>query len=214
MSFNPVPKIAYFDNILITPKKKAIMSRLGYRTRLTTLQPGDTSSMDEAINLGLALCRNQGALGRLIITDRSTGSVSLPDGTSFEDKQLARLLRHSEEVLLMAGTTGSEITTSISREMEAGNASRAVILDAVASCSADMILDWLMETFNKMIRKEGRKLTRRRFSPGFSELSLNNQAVIFRLLGLERLNLHLTDSMMLVPEKSVLAIAGIERITN
>jgi hypothetical protein len=170
--------------------------------------------MDEAINLGLALCRNQGAIGRFTITDRSTDSISLPDGNCFEDKQLARLLLHSDEVLLMAGTTGPEITMTISREMEKGNASRAVVLDAAASCSTDMILDWLMETFNKMIRKEGRKLTRRRFSPGFSDLSLNNQAVIFRLLGLERLNLHLTDSMMLVPEKSVLAIAGIERITN
>jgi hypothetical protein len=214
MTSDTSSKIIYFDNIPATPEKKSIMSRLGYRTRLTTLQPGDISSMGETINLGLALCRNRGALGRLTITDHSDDSISLPDGNCFEDKQLARLLRHSEEVLLMAGTTGSEITTSISREMEEGNASRAVILDAVASCSADMILDWLMETFNKMIRKEGRKLTRRRFSPGFSELSLNNQAVIFRLLGLERLNLHLTDSMMLVPEKSVLAIAGIERITN
>jgi hypothetical protein len=214
MSFNPISKITYFDNILITPPKKTIMSRLGYRSRLTTLKAKDLSDMDEAINLGLALCRNQGALGRFTITGRSAVSVLLPDGNSFEDRQLAGLLRHSDEVLLMAGTTGLEITTTISKEMEEENASRAVVLDAVASCSADMILDWLMETFNKMLRKEGRKLTRRRFSPGFGDLSLDNQAVIFRLLGLERLSLHLTDSMMLVPEKSVLAIAGIERITN
>jgi hypothetical protein len=214
MTSNTASKIIYFDNIPATPKKKSIMSRLGYRTRLTTLQTKDISAMDEAINLGLALCRNQGALGRFIITDRSMGSVSLPDGNSFENIPLAKLLCHSDEVLLMAGTTGSEITITISREMEKGNASRAVVLDAVASCSADMILDWLMETFNKMLRREGKKLTRRRFSPGFSDLPLNNQAVIFRLLGLERLNLQLTEAMILVPEKSVLAIAGIERITN
>ena len=214
MSFNSIPKITYFDNILITPKKKSIMSRLGYQNRSTALQTKDLSFSEEAISLGLALCRNQGALGRFTITDRSNGSVSLPDGNSFESRQLAKLLIHSDEALLIAGTTGSEITTAISREMEQGNASRAVILDAVASCSADMILDWLMETFNKMLRREGKKLTRRRFSPGFGDLPISDQAVVFRLLGLERLNLHLTDAMMLVPEKSVLAIAGIERITN
>jgi hypothetical protein len=210
MTSNTATKITYFDNIPALPEIKSIMSRLGYRSRLTALAAKDQLFIDETINLGMALCRNQGATGRFAIINRSTGSVTLPGGNSLESLQLAKLLGRSDEVLLMAGTAGSEITARINREMEQENAAMAVILDAVASCSADVVLDWLMETFNKMLRKEGRTLTRFRFSPGFGDLSLNNQAVIFRLLGLERLNLRLTDSMMLVPEKSVLAIAGIE----
>jgi len=114
----------------------------------------------------------------------------------------------------MAGTAGAEITERISMEMDRGNAAAAVVLDAVASVSADMILDWIMDFFNKVLQKEGRRLTGRRYSPGFGDLPLNSQAEIFRLLGLERLQLSLNESMMLSPEKSVLAIAAIERMEN
>jgi len=205
-------KITYFNSIPVIPKQKSIMSRLGYRSRLTALRVKDQSFIDETINLGMALCRNQGATGRFTIESRTIGTVALTDGACLESRQLAKLLRQSDEVLLMAGTAGAEITGRISREMEEGNAATAVVLDAAASCSADMALDWLMEVFNKMLRREGRQLTKHRYSPGFGDLPLSNQAVIFRLLGLERLHLSLTESMMLAPEKSVLAIAGIERI--
>jgi hypothetical protein len=212
MTLNTATKITYLDNIPVMPEKKSIMSRLGHSARLTALSAKDQSFTDETISLGIALCRNQGATGRFAITTRTTGSVTLTDGDSLESRQLAKLLHESDEVLLMAGTVGSEITDRISREMEEGNAAKAVVLDAVASCSADIILDWLIEASNKMLQREAKRLTKHRYSPGFGDLPLSNQAVIFRLLGLERLQLRLTGSMMLVPEKSVLAIAGIERI--
>jgi hypothetical protein len=211
MASNSAPKISYLENIPVAPDKRSIMSRLGYRSS-TALTAKDQSFTDEIINRGLALCRNKGATGQFEITGRTTESITLFDGNSFKSRQLAKLLHNSDEVLLMAGTAGHEITITIGTEMEKGNAAAAVILDAVASCSADIILDWLMEFYNKQLRRQGRTLTRRRFSPGFGDLGLRNQATIFRLLELERLNLSLTDSMMLVPEKSVLAIAGIESI--
>jgi hypothetical protein len=212
MTSNKATKITYLDNIPVMPGKKSIMSRLGHSARLTAMSVKDQTFADETINLGMALCRNQGATGRFTITTRTTESVTLTGGESLESRQLAKLLHQSDEVLLMAGTAGSEITGRISREMEEGNAATAVVLDAVASCSADIVLDWLMEVSNKMLQREAKRLTKHRFSPGFGDLPLSNQAVIFRLLSLERLHMRLTGTMMLVPEKSVLAIAGIERI--
>lgn len=206
-------KITYFNSIQVIPKKKSIMSRLGHSRRSNVLSVKDQSFIDETISLGLALCRNQGAAGRFALKgDNTTGSVVLKDGTSMGSRQLAKMLQKSHEVLFMAGTAGPEITDRIGLEMEQGNAATAIVLDAVASLSADMILDRIMDIFNKVLQKEGRQLTGRRYSPGFGDLPLNNQAVIFRLLGLERLHLSLNESMMLSPEKSVLAIAGIERV--
>jgi len=205
-------KVTYFKNIPVIPEEKSIMSRLGYHRRLTALNVKNKKFINEISSLGLALCRNQGAAGRFAIKARTAETITLTDGASLESRQLSKLLQKSDEVLFMAGTAGPEITDRISREMEQGNAAAAVVLDAVASVSADMTLDWIMDVFNKTLRREGRQLTGHRYSPGFGDLPLSNQAVIFRLLGLERLDLRLTESMMLVPEKSVLAIAGIERI--
>jgi len=205
-------KITYFNGIHVIPKKRSIMSRLGQSRHSNLLSVKDQSFIDETISLGMALCRNRGAAGRFAIKSQTIESVALADGTYLESRQLAKMLRNSHEVLIMAGTTGAEITDRIGLEMGQGNAATAVVLDAVASVSADMILDRIMDIFNKILQKEGRRLTGRRYSPGFGDLPLNNQAVIFRLLGLERLHLSLNDSMMISPEKSVLALAGIERV--
>jgi hypothetical protein len=212
MTSRTVNKITYFNSIPVIPKQTSIMSRLGYRSGLTALSAKDRSFIEETITLGLALCRNQGATGRFDLKSHTIEEVVLTDGTYLESRQLARMLQKSDEILFMAGTAGPEITGRIHLEMNKGNAAAAVVLDAVASVSADMTLDWIMGIFNKILQKEGRLLTRRRYSPGFGDLPLSNQAVIFRLLGLEQLNLSLNESMMLAPEKSVLAIAGIERI--
>ena len=205
-------KTTYFNSIPVIPEQKSIMSRLGHSRRSTAFSVKEQKFIDEMSSLGLALCRNQGAAGRFSLKSRTIETVVLTDGTILESRRLAGMLHKSDEVLFMAGTAGPEITGRISLEMEKGNAAAAVILDAVASVSADMILDWIMDIFNKMLTKEGRRLTRRRYSPGFGDLPLSNQAIIFRLLGLERLQLSLNESMMLAPEKSVLAIAGIERL--
>lgn len=205
-------KIIYFDTVPVMPSVDEIMTRLGYNKKLTSLSVENKLFLDSSIQLGLALCRNQGAAGRFKMSEYSRDMVTFGDNESFESSQLAKLLSNSDEILLMAGTAGYEIMERIHSEMEGGNAALAVVLDAVGSQSADIILDWMMEFYNKILRREGKKLTMRRYSPGYGDLPLNNQAIIFRLLGLERLKLKLTESMMLVPEKSVLAIAGIERI--
>ena len=205
-------KIAYFNSIPVVPEQKSIMSRLGHSRHSSALSIKDQKFIDEMSSLGLALCRNQGAAGRFSLKSRTIEAVVLTDGTRLESNKLSRMLQKSDEILFMAGTAGPEITDRISLEMDKDNAAAAVVLDAVASVSADMILDWIMDMFNKMLIREGRRLTRHRFSPGFGDLPLSNQAAIFRLLDLERLQLSLNESMMLAPEKSVLAVAGIERL--
>jgi hypothetical protein len=205
-------KVTYINSIPVVPEKKTVMSRLGHTGCMTSASVKDQKYIDDMIHLGLALCRNQAAAGRFRIEDRTPQTTILSDGSRLDSVRLSRMLTKSNEILLMAGTAGPEITERINMEMEKGDAAAAVVLDAVASVSADMILDWVMEMFNRLLVKEGRRLTRRRQSPGFGDLLLSNQEIIFRLLDLERLKLNLNESMMLSPEKSVLAIAGIERL--
>jgi len=63
-----------------------------------------------------------------------------------------------------------------------------------------------------MIRREGKKLTKMRYSPGYGDLPLSNQKLIYDVLNLERLGISITERFMLVPEKSVIAIAGVEGV--
>ena len=52
-----------------------------------------------------------------------------------------------------------------------------------------------------------------RFSPGFGDLSLENQKKIFSFLRCsQQIGLTLNDSLVMSPEKSVTAFIGLEKI--
>ena len=206
--------VKYLAHITVAPKRRRILVRLGYQENMTILDDDQSRFIDQAMKQGLLLCQVKGAFGRFRIVRRSPSATALENGSVFESAALAKMLNASDEVVLMASTAGKEITDRISAEIDQGNPTLGVVFDAVASQAADAGLDAIAVILNTMLRKEGKRLLRRRFSPGYGDLSLHNQRTIFDLLSLERLSLKITETMMLVPEKSVLAITGIEGIKS
>jgi len=124
-------------------------------------------------------------------------------------EKLADFLGDSDRVVFMATTAGREIYETISRLIKEGNGAVGVIYDATASQVVDKALDWIMELINKSLGIKGESLTRRRFSPGYGDLTLDYQKVIYDLLDLGRLGVAITEGFMMIPEKTVIAIAGI-----
>ncbi len=207
-----IVKIRCFEYIPSSPSEGMILTRLGYRKTTTVFSEEYKHKLNKMIQEGILMCNTKGIFGRYSIIEKSDKHIMLENELVFESAGLAKLLSNSTEVVLMASTVGSDITDRIHSEVESGDASFGVILDAVASETADAALDWMVDFINKLIRREGRTLTRMRYSPGYGDLPLLNQKKIFDTLGLEKLKIGITERYMLIPEKSVIAIAGIEGI--
>lgn len=207
-------KIKYFEYIPSKPNEGMILTRLGYQKTTTVFSDEYREKLNEIIKSGILLCNTKGLFGRYEIVQKSEESVTLENGVVFESASLANLLKNSVEVVLMASTVGKEITDKVHFEVESGDASVGLILDSVASQTADAALNWMVDFINKLIRIEGKSLTRTRYSPGYGDLPLINQKKIYDALGLEKLGLEITERYMLIPEKSVIAIAGIEGIDS
>jgi hypothetical protein len=203
-------KIKYFESIPAVPKRDMILSRLGYRKGITLLDGNDLSLVEEAIQLGGSLCKSAVAYLFVPIASLSDCEIVLDNGICFQSQSLSKLLKDSSSVVLMASTVGKEVTQRIFHEVKNGDASKGLIIDSVASQTADAALDWMVEFLDKILAREGKRLTKHRYSPGFGDLPLLFQKDIFNALQLERLDMALTEKHMLVPEKSVLAIAGVE----
>lgn len=109
----------------------------------------------------------------------------------------------------MAATSGSAIMQVIASDIAGANITRGVVLDATASEVVDAALSWITAYFNQVLLRQGRVVTRKRFSAGYGDLALATQRELYRLLQLERIGVELTESCILIPEKSVSAIAGI-----
>lgn len=207
---NPVVK--YFDLIPSNPKKEMVLTRIGYHKGITILDSRYTEMVEEGMKLGRLLCRPAGAYARIRIAKKSASLILLENDIPFQSESLCRLLQDSNELVLMSATAGRAVTERVFSEMKDGDAAMAVILDSVASQTADASLDWMVQFIGKMLRREGRRLTKHRYSPGFGDLQLIYQKQLFDALQLEKLDMELTEKYMLVPEKSVIAIAGIEDV--
>ena len=205
-------KIKYFRNMPVRAKIENIKMRLGYKKDITILDRVHREELEKGIEKGFALCQPSGAFGRFRIEEHFPDYIVLESGQALKSKSLAQLLKDSNEVVLMASTVGKRIVETIISEIEEGDASLAVILDSVASQTADAGLAWIVRYINQQLAREGKILTKHRYSPGYGDLHLFNQKILFDLLKLEQLELALTEKYMLVPEKSVIAIAGVERI--
>jgi Vitamin B12 dependent methionine synthase, activation domain. len=194
--------------------KNLILSRLGYKRGVTDLGDDFKQLLDNTVKLAEELCALILAYRTVDIEVKPDGTVRLEDGTVLSGKAMASMLSGADRAVLMASTAGPRVMEEIRKLMEDGRPSEAVILDAAASEITDAGLDFLMNYINTFLRRQGKMLTKHRFSPGYGDFGLEQQVHFARLLDAERLGICLTETCMLIPEKSVFAIAGITEIKS
>lgn len=139
--------------------------------------------------------------------DTERGEVRLPFAT-LRSHALARLIEPYGEAVVFAATVGVGIDRLIAR-YGVSSPSRAVLLDAFGYEQVERLCD---EFCGEM--SDGYE-TSTRFSPGYSDLSLEVQRDIFAALDCPRtIGLSLTESLLMTPGKSVSAIFGRTRKTE
>lgn len=121
--------------------------------------------------------------------------------------RLAGLLAQSDRATVLAVTLGGAVDQRIGELSRSGRLVDAVVLDAVASASAECAADDLCQVVAAEADAADRRLTRC-FSPGYGDLPLTIQEQVLCWLGASRIGLAVTPSSMLVPQKSVTAVVG------
>jgi len=124
-------------------------------------------------------------------------------------RQLAGNLKSCHQVVFLAVTLGSSVELLLQRYNRL-QVSRAVMLQAVAAEWIEQYCDACEEAILSELG-EGCFL-RPRFSPGYGDFSLEFQRTLLQVLEApKRIGLTLTDSLMMMPSKSVTAVIGISR---
>ncbi|HSP47227.1 MAG TPA: vitamin B12 dependent-methionine synthase activation domain-containing protein [Clostridiaceae bacterium] len=122
-------------------------------------------------------------------------------------KQIARLLKDCSRVYVMACTLGAQADRMI--ELKGFlSPTLGMVTDACASAYIESWCDQCQEEIAKSL-EPGEKLTFR-FSPGYGDLPLSDQkAVLAELQAEKRIGLFLTESFLMTPRKSVVALLGV-----
>ena len=135
------------------------------------------------------------------ILDEKTVRLNFAD---FESCGLAKNLKECKKAYVFAATLGIELDRAIEKYSKIAQ-SKAAVCHAIGSA--------LIESFCDYVNMElvGEQISTRRFSPGYSDLSLNVQPIVLKVLDAERkIGIILGDSLLMQPSKSVTAIIGIK----
>lgn len=142
--------------------------------------------------------------------DAGDGEIRLR-GTSLilRGDTAARMLETCGRAALLACTLGSRFDLLLTA-VQARDMARAVILDACGSALVEQGCDEAEEAVSA--RFPGQYRTDR-FSPGYGDLSLSLQREVCAALDTpRRLGLHVTESLLLNPVKSVTAVVGLSDV--
>jgi len=202
------PNIIYFNNIKYEAKILNILFRMGFKNRITKIKKIQRKYYDDLINKAKKICNLKGAYTILDIIKNKNNKIVINDNIIIKRKNLSKLLEKSDKIVFMASTVGNDIVKLRDENIKGKDPAFGVILDAVASETADAGLDWIQQFISRQIAKQGLKLTRR-FSPGYGDLHISIQKTIYKKLKLNKIGIKITKNYFLIPEKSVLAIAGI-----
>lgn len=125
-----------------------------------------------------------------------------------ESSDLARRLAGCHGAIVFAATVGHEIDRMIARYGRISPA-RALLLQAIGTERVEALCDAFEEDVRAEMATRG-LLTRRRYSPGYGDLSLELQREITAGLNcFGRIGVSLNESLLMSPSKSVTAIIGI-----
>lgn len=139
--------------------------------------------------------------------------TSTPDGICVEGTDLVLTgnsvrehLSGCKKCVLMAATLSAAADTLI-RRYSAYDMTRSFVTDCLASAAIESVCD---SAEKDMRSKLPDKFFTWRFSPGYGDLPLDLQQTVLSVLNAgKRIGLNVTDSMMLVPSKSVTAVIGV-----
>jgi Vitamin B12 dependent methionine synthase, activation domain. len=120
------------------------------------------------------------------------------------------MLRESSGAYLMCATIPQRHVDSIGEAIRRGEGLKAIVFDAYASEAVDGALDVIVERRNAVLKRTGQRLTKRRFSAGYGDLDISGQRPLYDMLDMGSMEVSINEQYLLSPEKSVIAIAGVE----
>ena len=125
-----------------------------------------------------------------------------------DSKDLKKALSGCKSAILFAASVGL-LPDRLAAKYNRISPSKALIVSAVGSERVEALCDAFCRDTDKKLVEKGLKL-RPRFSAGYGDLPLSLQTDIFKALDCtKKLGITLCDSLLMIPEKSVTAIAGI-----
>jgi hypothetical protein len=144
------------------------------------------------------------------LADVTNTSVHFENNTVLNSAKMAGALRDSYQAVCFVATLGKVIDDEIHTLTQDNNLSEGFVVDAIGSVGTEQLVERFHRMMEVEFRRNGKGVTLR-FSPGYCDWAVTEQQKLFRLVRPHRIGVHLTDSSLMIPRKSVSGIFGVTR---
>ncbi len=180
------------------------LHKLGYDAS-ETLDPKIAEVLDEALLVAKKVAKPRGIYRTFPVLGTSRDGVKTEAGIirSAMFTRLANMCRGDRSIVFMITTIGEqlEITGRSSESLF-----HQLVFDTLGSELTEMVADMLEMDWRAQLSRLGLQCSSR-FSPGYCDWALDGQDVIFKALDAGLIGVHLTSQFVIVPSKSISAIA-------
>lgn len=193
------------DHDFIERLRDNTLSKLGYGNACMAMSPEIEKTLDEAITVAKKVVRPKGMYRILPILETGKDNIQTEAGSiqSIMFSRLAGMCSGNCLIVFMIATLGIEF------ERACGDNTpviRQLVFDTVGSECAEMVADMIEADWKNQIDSQGLQYSWR-FSPGYCDWGLEGQKVIFKALDAKLIGVSLTSYLVMVPSKSISAVA-------
>lgn len=134
--------------------------------------------------------------------------VVLQGGQRIGNGPVTTVMGGAEQLAIGVCTIGNRVSARIHEHKDCGETLRSMLLDQLGSLAVGQLSRLLYERLETDAASRGLHISTY-LSPGESEWSIGDQAVIFGLLDAAQIGVSLTESLLMKPIKSLSLMAGI-----
>jgi hypothetical protein len=193
-----------FDKKIMEGLRDRALRKLGYGTGLG-VDPMIVRTLDDVLDTATRVARLKGIYRVLPVLGTGKSGVETQAGVirSAMFTRLVDICSGNPSIVFMIATIGEELE-------DIGRANpflfNQLVYDTVGSELTEIMADLLEADCKEKADNSGLQLSSR-FSPGYCDWSLEGQGIIFSSLDASLINVRLTSHLVMVPNKSISAIA-------
>ena len=142
------------------------------------------------------------------VEEVSQQRLVLRNGRSFQAGRILDQLASASEIAVLIGTVGQRLEKQASRYFDQGHPAKGVVLDSIGSAAVEELLESACHVIEELAAAKEMQ-TSSPFSPGYLDWPLDQQVVIFDLLPADAIGVTLTESLLMIPRKSLSAVVAL-----